>query len=374
MEGKTFCYKYPRPSVTTDCVLFSQVDGRWKVLLIERGFEPYKGCWAFPGGFLEEGETAEVGVLRELKEETGLTGVSVKQLQTFTAPGRDPRGWTISIAFWAVVPMLDAKGADDAARAEWFDVENVPSLAFDHNEILSMALRELGVNAAEKFEVKKTDSVEQNSGKPAMGREAFELAEGNLSDILEQIRKSAHQLHADVNQTYGDGLPYGFHIDMVADAVRRYGHLVCQDERDVLPLLFGAYYHDSIEDARLTYNDVTAVARQFMDEELAKMAAEIVYALTNDKGRNRAERAGENYYRGIRETPYAPFVKLADRLANISYSFSHANKDNVHMKAVYSRELPHFLEAIQSPRAISDCRFALPEEMISAVEKLISEE
>ena len=143
MEGKTFCYKYPRPSVTTDCVLFSQVDGRWKVLLIERGFEPFKGRWAFPGGFLEEGETAEEGVLRELEEETGLTGVSVKQLHTFTTPGRDPRGWTISIAFWAIVPMLDAKGADDAARAAWFDVEDVPSLAFDHDEILRMALQKL---------------------------------------------------------------------------------------------------------------------------------------------------------------------------------------------------------------------------------------
>ena len=114
------------------------------------------------------------------------------------------------------------KGADDAARAEWFDVENVPSLAFDHNEILSVALQELGLNAAEKTEAKNLGGTK--SEKFAMGREAFELAEGNLSDILEQIRKSAHQLHADVNQTYGDGLPYGFHIDMVADAVRRYGH------------------------------------------------------------------------------------------------------------------------------------------------------
>lgn len=371
MKEKPFCYKYSRPSVTTDCVLFSQEGGRWKVLLIERGFEPYKGRWAFPGGFLEEGETAEEGVLRELEEETGLTGVSVKQLHTFTTPGRDPRGWTISIAFWAVVPKLDAKGADDAARAAWFDVDDVPALAFDHDEILRLALKELGKEMAEKAETGQIALVGEKSEQSAIGREAFESAMANLSGALEQIRKSAHQLHADVNQTYGDGQPYGFHIDMVADAVRRFGHLVCEDERDVLPLLFGAYYHDSIEDARLTYNDVTAVARQFMDEETVLMGVEIVYALTNDKGRNRAERAGENYYRGIRETPYAPFVKLADRLANISYSFSQADKGNVHMKEVYSRELPHFLEAIQSPLAVVDSRFSLPSEMIAEVERLI---
>ena len=100
------------------------------------------------------------------------------------------------------------------------------------------------------------------------------------------------------------------------------------------------------------------------------MAAEIAYALTNDKGRTRAERAGEKYYQGIRETPYAPFVKLADRLANISHSFTHSNESNAHMKIVYANELPHFLEAI-NPHS-DDTRFALPQAMIDELHRLTS--
>lgn len=184
--------------------------------------------------------------------------------------------------------------------------------------------------------------------------------------MIEDIRNSAHTLHASVNQTYDKVHPYGFHLDMVADGVYKYGHQVCVAEENVLPLFFGAYYHDSIEDARLTYNDVIKAARQYMSDEQAFVAAEIVYALTNDKGRTRAERAGEKYYQGIRETPYAPFVKLADRLANITYSFTHTNEANVHMKEVYRRELPHFLKSITATTNAS-C-LSLPLEMVSEVE------
>ena len=188
---------------------------------------------------------------------------------------------------------------------------------------------------------------------------------------IEQIKQSAHQLHNHVNQRYDKVHPYGFHLDMVVDAVYKYGHEVCADEKDVVPLFFGAYYHDSIEDARQTYNDVMATARQYMNEQQAYLAAEIAYALTNDKGRTRAERAGEKYYQGIRETPYAPFVKLADRLANISYSFSHCNEGNQHMKNVYQKEQPHFLEAITT--SVDDMRFALPNEMIERIKELVHE-
>lgn len=188
-------------------------------------------------------------------------------------------------------------------------------------------------------------------------------------ETVERIRTTAHKLHESVNQTYDDVHPYGFHLDMVAEAVYKFGHMVCAGEEDVLPLLFGAYFHDSIEDARLTYNDVMRTARQFMDEEQAFIATEIVYALTNDKGRTRAERAGEKYYQGIRETPYAPFVKLADRRANISYSFSHANEDNVHMKQVYAKEWPHFIKAINAES--KDIRFSLPQMMLEEVEELV---
>ena len=189
------------------------------------------------------------------------------------------------------------------------------------------------------------------------------------TDVIEKIKLSAHKLHESVNQTYDDVHPYGFHLDMVVDAVYKYGHEVCAQESDLLPLFFGAYYHDSIEDARLTYNDVMEIALQHMDIEQAFMATEIVYALTNDKGRTRAERAGEKYYKGIRETPYAPFVKLADRLANITYSTLHSNENNACMKNIYREELPHFLEAI-TPQNDSDTRFALPQTIITNLHQL----
>lgn len=192
-----------------------------------------------------------------------------------------------------------------------------------------------------------------------------------LSEKIGQIRLSAHQLHKDVNQTYDKIHPYGFHLDMVADSVYKYGHEVCCNEEDVLPLFFAAFYHDSIEDARLTYNDVTKIAKEYMDNSQAYMATEIVYALTNDKGRTRAERAGEKYYQGIRETPYAPFTKLADRLANITYSSAGNNAANQHMKSVYRKELPHFMEAITTN--VEDLRFALPQQMIDEIKKLISD-
>jgi hypothetical protein len=198
-----------------------------------------------------------------------------------------------------------------------------------------------------------------------MTQNEFQECVKKYAETIEAIKQSAHQLHEHVNQTYDKTHPYGFHLDMVVDSVYQYGHEVCSEEKDVLPLFFGAYYHDSIEDARQTYNDVKATARQYMDEDQALMAAEIAYALTNDKGRTRAERAGEKYYQGIRETPYAPFVKLADRLANISYSFTHCNDANAHMKDVYRNELPHFLEAITS--AEEDVRFSLPKAMIEEV-------
>ena len=203
-----------------------------------------------------------------------------------------------------------------------------------------------------------------------MEQNEFQAYINKYADVIEQIKESAHALHASVNQTYDKVHPYGFHLDMVADSVYKFGHLVCATEADVVPLFFGAYYHDSMEDARQTYNDVMRTAKKWMSDDQALMATEIVYALTNDKGRTRAERAGEKYYRSIRETAYAPFVKLADRLANVTHSFTHGNEANVHMKQVYQSELPHFLEAINAGR--EDIRFALPKEMIGAIENLMN--
>lgn len=204
-----------------------------------------------------------------------------------------------------------------------------------------------------------------------MTKEEFANFEEKYSKEIETMRQSAYDLHQSVNQTYGDSLPYGFHLDMVVDLIRRYGHLVCAGEEDVLPLFFGGFYHDSIEDARLTYNDVKKVARQWMTDQQALMAVEIVYALTNDKGRSRAERAGEKYYKGIRETPYAPFVKLCDRLANTTFSCSD-DEGNPRMREVYKQEMPHFLRAI-NPHS-GDQRFAIPQEVIEVLVELLIDE
>ena len=128
----TYTYDYPRPAVTTDCVIFGY-DGRdLKVLLIERGIEPFKGRWAFPGGFLNMDEDAITGAKRELREETGLEDAFIEQFHTFSEVGRDPRGRVITIAHYALVRTQEVKGGDDAAQARWFSIPEVPPLAFDH--------------------------------------------------------------------------------------------------------------------------------------------------------------------------------------------------------------------------------------------------
>jgi len=206
-----------------------------------------------------------------------------------------------------------------------------------------------------------------------MTREEFQSCQEKYTRQIEEIRLAAHALHQSVNETYGDNLPYGFHLDMVVEGISRYGYQVCACEEDVLPLFFGGFYHDSIEDARLTYNDVMKVARQWLTEEQALLATEIVYALTNDKGRTRAERAGEKYYKGIRETPYAPFVKLCDRLANVTYSCSSdGDRDGNRMREVYKGEMPHFLPSI-NPHS-DDIRFQIPFDVILALVEILIDE
>lgn len=138
-----YCYKYPHPAVTTDCVIFGFNGERLQVLLIERGIEPYKGRWAFPGGFLKMDETAEEGAKRELKEETGLENAYIQQLHTFSAPNRDPRERVITIAYYALVKIQEVKGGDDAASARWFPLDEIPPLAFDHDYILRLATQRL---------------------------------------------------------------------------------------------------------------------------------------------------------------------------------------------------------------------------------------
>ena len=143
MNSKTYTYDYPRPAVTTDCVIFGFDKMGLSVLLIERGIEPFKGNWAFPGGFLKMDEDAESGARRELREETGFETAVIEQFGTFSEVDRDPRGRVITIAYYALVQKGDVVGGDDAAQARWFPINEVPQLAFDHDRILRVALKTL---------------------------------------------------------------------------------------------------------------------------------------------------------------------------------------------------------------------------------------
>ncbi|MCP4215017.1 MAG: NUDIX hydrolase [bacterium] len=144
MEQKV-TYDYPRPALTVDCVVFGLDQGDLKVLLIKRAREPFKDRWALPGGFVEMDESIEMGARRELEEETGVRDVFLEQLYTFGAPGRDPRGRVVTVAYYALVNICshNPRAASDAREAGWFPVAAPPPLAFDHHEILAMAHRRL---------------------------------------------------------------------------------------------------------------------------------------------------------------------------------------------------------------------------------------
>src|SRR6267154_1643178 len=138
-------YQYPRAALTVDCVVFGFDESELKVLLIQRGLQPFKGKWALPGGFVRVDETLDEAARRELAEETGLKDVFLEQLYSFGALDRDPRERVVSVAFYALVKLSDhrAKAATDAANAEWFPISKTPKLAFDHAGILATALARL---------------------------------------------------------------------------------------------------------------------------------------------------------------------------------------------------------------------------------------
>ncbi|MGP1464561.1 MAG: NUDIX domain-containing protein [Prevotella koreensis] len=142
-----YTYKYPHPAVTADCIVFACQNEKTQVLLIKRGSEPCKDMWALPGGFMNIDESAEEAAIRELKEETGIDVKEVTQVGAYSKVDRDPRERVITIAFYTVIDNpVKAVGQDDAKQAEWFTLDNLPTLAFDHSEILSAAIGMLKKN------------------------------------------------------------------------------------------------------------------------------------------------------------------------------------------------------------------------------------
>jgi 8-oxo-dGTP diphosphatase len=130
-----FTYSYPRPAVTVDAILISKQNS---ILLIERGRDPFKGKWALPGGFIDMDEELETACRRELEEETGLRVGELKQFRAFGGVNRDPRHRTISVLFYAFTEdELAACAGDDAAKAQWFPLDQLPELGFDHGQILA---------------------------------------------------------------------------------------------------------------------------------------------------------------------------------------------------------------------------------------------
>lgn len=148
VPAKPFAYQYPRPAVTVDIILFVFQQEQLRVLLIRRANDPYKGKWALPGGFVGEKENLYDAALRELKEETNVSNVYLEQLYTFGEPGRDPRARVITVAYFALlsaeeVAQQEVHGASDAGEARWWDIYDLPELAFDHQRILDYALQRL---------------------------------------------------------------------------------------------------------------------------------------------------------------------------------------------------------------------------------------
>jgi len=136
-------YKYARPAVTVDAVLFSEQSNQWQVLLIQRKNPPFQDMWALPGGFIDENEAPQNAAARELEEETTLKGIELHELGFFGEPKRDPRDHTVSLVYWAIVEAenLQPQAADDAKNIAWFPLHELPELAFDHNKVIHAGRR-----------------------------------------------------------------------------------------------------------------------------------------------------------------------------------------------------------------------------------------
>lgn len=229
----SYSYKYARPAVTVDCVVFGLDDADLKVLLIQRDRAPFAGKWALPGGFVEPEETLEQAALRELAEETGVDSkVFLEQLYTFGDPGRDPRDRVITVAYYGLVRRLDhaPRAASDARAVEWFPASRCPPLAFDHAEIVALARKRLQAKLSyqpvgfellpRKFTLSQIQRVYEAVLERPLDKRNFRkklLGTGVLTELDETQRDVAHRaarLYRFDARTYRSLVKQGFHFEI----------------------------------------------------------------------------------------------------------------------------------------------------------------
>jgi len=221
-----YTYEYPRPAVTVDIIVFTLCKSRLHVLLIKRGEYPFKDCWALPGGFVRMEESFEDAALRELQEETGLQQAYLEQLYTYGDPGRDPRGRVITVAYFALIPptsQIRREGGSDVYQAEWFPIDDLPDLAFDHHDIVYYALKRLRY----KLEYSAV-GFQLLPGEFTLSQIQFtyEIILGEKLDKRNFRRRilEAEIIEATPHTHYGDGRParlYQYRADSIAEVKAR---------------------------------------------------------------------------------------------------------------------------------------------------------
>lgn len=204
----SYTYEHPRPSLTVDAVVFGYDDALLRILLVQRGTPPFEGSWALPGGFVRMDETLEEAARRELREETAVTRLYLEQLYTFGDPGRDPRGRVVSVAYYGLVKLADhrVRASTDASHAAWFDVDDLPTLAFDHARIVETALERLRAQVRyrpigfellpEKFPLRKLQDLYEVVLGEALDKRNFRkkvLSMGLLEELDEVEQDVAHR-------------------------------------------------------------------------------------------------------------------------------------------------------------------------------------
>lgn len=285
----SYTYQYPHPTIAADCVIFGDDRKKLQVLLIERGNEPCKGMWAFPGGFMNIDETAAEAARRELKEETGLEVSRLLPFGTFSAVKRDPRERVVSIAYYTITEPSPVTGGDDARQARWFPIDALPALAFDHDEILLKALLQLCKDLA--FNPSPWDTSTVHDRKNHLKQQCEKLL---FSPLLRTASDLINTLKANEIFVFGSNLA-GMHGGGAAYiAVKKFGAIMgqgigLQGQSYAIPTMQGGVetivpYVDEFIDFAQGHPDLTFLVTRigcgiagFQDEEIAPLFRDAIY-------------------------------------------------------------------------------------------------